>query len=116
MTAVVLHHGSVQLSHVSIAQTHWQKFKGLMLVRSLDASAGLLIDNCRSIHCCFMRIPIDVAFLDRERRIVHLIANMKPWRFSKYVPLAQMVLECPAGTIEEKGWRVGETLEIRESS
>lgn len=112
MTLIVSKGGRIALRNVQSATTHWQKFKGLMLVGSLGPDDGLLIENCRSIHCCFMKIAIDVVFLSADGHVVHLIRNMQPWRFSKYVRHAADVLECCAGTIEKCQWRMGDILEI----
>jgi uncharacterized membrane protein (UPF0127 family) len=110
MTLIVRRNGQVALRYVEVANTHWQKFKGLMFVKSLGADEGLLIEDCRAIHCCFMKIPIDVVYVSADGHIVHLISSMQPWRFSKYVKEASRVLECHAGTIAQQGWSIGDVL------
>jgi uncharacterized membrane protein (UPF0127 family) len=101
------------LANVKRADSHWQKLWGLMFKRSLPASEALLLDNCRSIHSCFMRINIDVIFVDKSGTIVYLIDNMQPWQFSKFVRRGRAVLECPPGTIQRHGLQINDKLTLR---
>lgn len=75
------------------------RFMGLMGRRSLVSGEGMHISPCNSIHTFFMRIPIDVAFLDVEGLIVKQIPAMPPWRVSSVYFKAHSVLELPAGTL-----------------
>lgn len=78
--------------------------------RTLAADEGLLIEPCSSIHTMFMRFPIDVIFLDEERRVVK-IATVPPFRASLGRG-SRSVLEAPAGTAERSGLRVGDALRL----
>ena len=52
-----------------------------------------------TIHTCFMRFPIDVLFLDEEKRVVDLALNVKPWTLSvRPREAANYVVELPAGS------------------
>lgn len=53
------------------------------------------------IHMCFMKFPIDAVFLDADGRVLRVLANLKPWRFSPWVPGARGVLELPAGRADK---------------
>ena len=55
------------------------RLAGLMGKKEIGGNA-LWFPDCRSIHTCFMRIPIDVAFLDRERRVVRKLERLRAWR------------------------------------
>lgn len=65
---------------VEVARTSFERMRGLLGRASLPPGRGLLIERCRAIHTCFMRFPIDAAFLDRENRIVRLVRNIRPGR------------------------------------
>jgi uncharacterized membrane protein (UPF0127 family) len=56
-----------------------------------------------------MRFPIDVVFLDGERRIVAVRRALKPWRFAA-AKGARSVLELPAGECERLGLAEGDAL------
>ncbi|MBX7115594.1 MAG: DUF192 domain-containing protein [Myxococcaceae bacterium] len=71
---------------------------------------GLVIERCNSIHTFFMRLPIDVAFLDAARKVVQIYPALPPWRVSGIHFSAQSVLELPAGVLAASGTQVGDTL------
>ncbi|QSO48167.1 DUF192 domain-containing protein [Alicyclobacillus mengziensis] len=106
--------GRVIVSNLRLAETHWEKFRGLMLDTSLQPDEALLIRKCKAIHCCFMKIPIDVLFVDDEGRITHIIPEMRPWTFSPVVRKADDVIECYPGTVARTGLQVGHQLRIVE--
>ena len=92
-----------------IASSFVARFRGLMLTASLAPGTGLLFPRTSSVHTHFMRYPIDVVFLDRERRVVSIRHRLRPWRFASARGAAS-VLELPAGTCARVGLTVGETL------
>ena len=55
-----------------------------------------MIKPCNSVHCFFMKFPIDVIFLDKEDRVMHIAGNMKPGRISPVVKRAKYVVEANA--------------------
>src|SRR4051812_41339929 len=87
---------------VRAADNVWTRFVGLMLRGSLADGDGLQITPCSSIHMFFMRIPLDVVYMDRGGRVVKTVANLRPWRVSA-ARGAKSVLELPVGTIAESG-------------
>jgi uncharacterized membrane protein (UPF0127 family) len=87
-----------------------QRFVGLMGRRDLPIGHGLLIVPCNSIHTFFMRIAIDVAFLDRDRRIIRLYRALPPWRATPVYFKARWVLELPAGVLAGSGTEEGDEL------
>ena len=86
------------------------RFVGLMGRKSLAFGEGLHIVPCNSIHTFFMRIPIDVAFLDRDGVIVKQFLALPPWRATSVYFQAKSVLELPAGTLEASGTQEGDRL------
>jgi uncharacterized protein len=112
MGTVETQDGRLVVRHLKVAASHWAKLKGLMFKRSLRLGEALLIEQCKSIHCCFMRFSIDVLFLGKGGEIMHLVERMRPWSFSRYVVGADDVLECFPGTIEKYKLTVGQKLYI----
>ncbi|NOK14266.1 DUF192 domain-containing protein [Corallococcus exercitus] len=92
------------------AESFVQRFQGLMGRASLPMGGGMHIEPCNSIHTFFMRIPIDVAFLDAEGRIVKQLSAMPPWRTSSIYFKARSVLELPAGVLGASGTQEGDRL------
>ncbi|WP_164006680.1 DUF192 domain-containing protein [Pyxidicoccus trucidator] len=86
------------------------RFKGLMGRRSLAVGEGMHIVPCNSIHTFFMRIPIDVVFLDRQGVIVKQLPALPPWRATSVYFQSRSVLELPAGVLEASGTQEGDRL------
>ena len=85
--------------HAYVAAGFLPRLLGLMFRRDLQSGEGLLITRCNAIHTCFMRFPIDVAFLDRDGAVVRIVRNIKPWRLFVFGGRnACQVLEVRAGT------------------
>ena len=85
---------------------------GLMFRRALEPGQGMWIAPCNGIHMFFMNFPIDALFLDRERRLVRVCPNLKPWRMVPIVFGAHSVLELPANTVAGLDLERGEPLSI----
>jgi uncharacterized membrane protein (UPF0127 family) len=92
------------------AESFGDRFVGLMGRRSLAFGEGLHIVPCNSIHTFFMRIPIDVVFLDRGGVIVKQFLALPPWRATSVYFQAKSVLELPAGTLQASGTQEGDRL------
>lgn len=70
---------SNQRIHATVAQTLWQRTRGLLGRPCPAKGHGLLIERCHAVHTVGMAYPIDVVFLDRFFSIVR-IATVPPMR------------------------------------
>ena len=104
--------GAVLGERVTIARTLWARTRGLMLQSRLPEGTGLIIDPCSSIHTFWMRIPIDVVYLDRARMVVRTDEAMRPWRIGPLRTGGRMVLELPVGAIARTGTRAGDRIRL----
>ena len=95
-----------------VAQGMLRRGLGLMGRRGWAGSDGMVLTGCNSIHTFFMRMPIDVVYLDKSNRVLRADATMKPWRFGPIVWKAKTVVELPAGTIERTGTKAGDLLQV----
>jgi len=107
---VDLNSGVRVADRLQIAATFSQRLLGLMGRRSLDPGEGLLLLKCRSVHTCFMRFPIDVAYLDEDMWVLAVHEEVQPWRFLRAVEMGEHTLELPAGTLRHLGVKVGHRL------
>lgn len=57
-----------------------------------------------AIHTCFMRFPIDVAWLDKRKVVVDARKNVKPWHHVVPKKKAKYIVEMPAGSIVKLGY------------
>jgi uncharacterized membrane protein (UPF0127 family) len=104
--------GTTVARAVSMADTPWQRFMGLMGRRELAADAGLCLRPCSSIHMFFMRIAVDAVFLDKDGVVVRIYPSLRPWRVTRVVRKAKSCIELPAGTLATAGVRVGDRLTL----
>jgi uncharacterized protein len=88
--------------------------RGLLGRQGLAPGEGMLIHPAPSVMTLFMRFPIDVVFLDRHKRIVKIVATLRPWKIAS-ARRAIAALELPAGAAEEMGLRPGMLLAIEEN-
>jgi uncharacterized membrane protein (UPF0127 family) len=73
----------------------------------------MLIDAAPSVHMFFMRFPIDVVFLDRDRKVVRVVHGLRPWRVAG-ARRAVAALELPAGAAAEAGVQEGDVLSLED--
>jgi len=98
--------------HGELARSFMARGRGLMGRVALPDSYALIIYPEWSIHTFFMRVPIDVLFVDRADRVVGLREAMPPSRpFAGVSPLrGRYVIEMPAGVIANTGTLIGDQL------
>ena len=77
---------------VKIAKRFSERFMGLMGKTSLPDKEGLFFSNCNSIHCFFMKMPIDVIYLDKKYTVLDK-ETVQPWHIGKIVHHAAHILE-----------------------
>jgi len=94
-----------------LATSFASRFRGLIGVAQLPPGNGLLLPGTSSVHTHFMRFPIDVVFLDSDRRIVSVVKALRPWRLAA-AKSAASVLELAAGESERLELHEGEALHV----
>jgi len=96
-----------------------QRAKGLMFREEMAANKGMLfLFEEEANHSFWMknvRFPIDILWLDREKRIVHMVKRVPPCKKDPcptYSPVrpSVYVLELSAGKTDEMGLKPGDRL------
>lgn len=95
------------------ADSFLKRLKGLMFTKELPEQDALHIIPCNEIHMFFMNYSIDVLYLDREKKIVHMDEGMQPGKIGKKVKNAVSVVELPNGWIKTKSIKIGQTVELK---
>jgi uncharacterized protein len=98
--------------HIEVAETSLSRVIGLLGKHCLGPGAGLLIYPSQSIHTVAMHFPIDVIFVGRDWRVVHLRPAMVPYRLTGFHWRARCVIEVPSGTIAETFTCIGDQLSV----
>lgn len=103
------HSKKIILPYVKKTKSFFERARGLLGYTVLGEGEGLLIVPCSSVHTFFMKMPIDVVFLNRDNIIVKMKRNLKPQRFVMSRK-ASSVLEIKAGQTDRSGLKTGDHL------
>jgi uncharacterized protein len=87
---------------LEVATSYRARTKGLLGRDSVDGA--ILLSPANGVHTFRMRIPIDVAYLDRDLNVI-AVHTMKPWRLGLPRLRSRHVLESEAGAM--RGWGLG---------
>lgn len=96
---------------VKVATTSAELSRGLSGAQGLAPNEGMLFVFRReakwSIWMKDMKIPIDIIWLDKGKKVVYIVKNAQPDSYpqEKFAPKtdAQYVLELAAGTVDSRG-------------
>ncbi|MEU2241590.1 DUF192 domain-containing protein [Streptomyces sp. NPDC018338] len=95
---------------LEVAASYRARRRGLL---GRDGIAGaMLITPTNSVHTFGMRFAIDVAYLDRELRVLSVV-TMRPGRLGMVRPRGRHVLEAEAGAMAGWGLRPGASVQVR---
>ncbi|MFE6526057.1 DUF192 domain-containing protein [Streptomyces sp. NPDC057794] len=94
---------------LEIAASYRARTKGLLGRDAVDGA--ILLSPASSVHTFRMRMPIDVAYLDRELRVI-AVRTMRPGRLGMPRLRARHVVEAAAGAMREWGVRKGTRMEV----
>jgi len=103
---------------VEVVATPAKRRKGLMYRREMGRREGMLFvfpeEEKRTFWMKNTYLPLDIIYLDRERRVVSISKGAKPLSTSRYPSEgpAMYVLEVLAGVAGELGVQKGQQLEV----
>lgn len=106
---------------VEIAADDEMRARGLMYRDHLDPGRGMLFvfprDDVFSFWMKNTRIPLDMIWIDANRRVVGILANVPPCRVEdcpSYGPgvIARYVLEVGGGESARRGLKIGDSLQF----
>nr|BFD82957.1 DUF192 domain-containing protein [Streptomyces sp. Xyl84] len=89
---------------LELATSYRARTRGLLGRDAVDGA--LLLSPAGSIHTFGMRVPIDVAYLDRGLRVLAVV-TMRPGRLGRPRLRSRHVLEAAAGAMARWGVRAG---------
>jgi uncharacterized protein len=104
------------LDGADIADTFFSRFRGLMLKKNLKRGLILKIPAGRgrrgsAIHMFFMRIPLDLVFLDEEKVVVDTV-TLKPWQTYTPKSPSRYVIEFKTGVLTKSSTQIGDKLDF----
>ena len=103
---------TVVADQASMADGLLRRMRGLIGRRTLDRGEGLVLGPCSGVHMFFMRIPLDVVFVNRHNQVVCSVSGLPAWTMLPWVPGAARAVEVPVGTVHETRTAIGDLLSI----
>ena len=90
------------------------KFVGLMFSKKQKKSLIFKFNKeiIIHLHMFFVFYPIDVLFLDKNKIVVDIKENFKPFTFYKSKKKAMYAVELPNGIIKRTKTEIGDKIEI----
>jgi len=105
----VLRDGQV-LAAADLADFFTDRTRGL--IGRSDFDGAMILPRTRSVHSFGVRFPLDVAFLDKEMKVLSMV-RLSRWRITMPRMRASQVIEAKAGSFDRWGLRLGDQLEFR---
>jgi uncharacterized membrane protein (UPF0127 family) len=105
----VLRDGQV-LAAADLAGSFVERARGLIAKKTYDGV--MILPRTRSVHSFGVRFPLDVAFLDKEMKVLAMV-RLARWRITMPRLRANQVLEAKAGSFDRWGLGLGDRLEFR---
>ncbi|MDR5658925.1 DUF192 domain-containing protein [Serpentinicella sp. ANB-PHB4] len=96
-------------SKVVLANTFWGRLKGLLGRENLEIGEGIVLYPCNAIHCFGMKFNIDLIFLDKNKKVIKMLKNIKPNERASCKE-ASYVVELKSGSLTSKEIDMGDTL------
>lgn len=108
--------GTTLASSAELATTYAQRRQGLLGRSSLEEGEGLIIRPCKGVHSFGMKFPIDVAYVSKGGKVIHIISPLLPNRLGPLTLRAAWVLELPQGSLLRTETVFGDTLVILQAN
>ena len=96
---------------IDVADSSAKRRTGLLKHKGLAPGEGLWIVPCESVHTFFMKFPIDLVYLGKDRKVRKVRHAVKPWRMSACWS-AHSILELPAGMAAQTGTLAGDQVGV----
>ena len=92
----------------------FSKFTGLMFSKKRNKALIFKFNKEKniSLHMLFVFYPIDVLFLDKNKIIVDIKENFKPFTFYKSRKKAMYAIELPNGIIKKTKTETGDKIKF----
>jgi len=94
---------------VEHAETFAARLVGLAGRKRIPDGYALVFPRCKSIHTCFMRVPIDAAYIDCAGAVL-ACETIEPWKLGHAPKGTYGVVECRAGYLEQHSVRLGDEI------
>jgi len=89
-----------------------ERMLGFLPREAIAPEEGLWFEGCAAVHTVGMRVPLDIVFLDGDKRVVKTVPNVPPHKLYVGAPRAHTVAEFGPGFLSANPLREGAQLEL----
>ena len=118
MLSVLKYNGIEIAKNVEFARTTLSQSLGLMFRKKIPTGYSMIFflkkPSAVNVHMLFVFFPIDIIFLNEEKKVCHF-SRLKPWVGFKAIKNIKYLLEMKAGTVDRFNLTVGGQIEFDES-
>ncbi|HVJ07453.1 MAG TPA: DUF192 domain-containing protein [Acidisarcina sp.] len=97
---------------VAAADTIFARLRGLIGRLRLKFDEGIWVVPSRGVHTLGVLFPLDLIYLDKDHRVIHIIEYFPTFRIAPLRTQAASVLELPTHTIYSSQTQAGDQLVI----
>jgi len=96
-------------------RTVLSKFRGLMFRKKTDKALIFIFSQEKiiSIHMLFVFFPIDVLWLDKNKKVVQIKEHFNPFTLCKAKKAAKYLIELPVNTIKSSRTEIADTINFK---
>ncbi|MCD6379793.1 DUF192 domain-containing protein [bacterium] len=92
--------------------SNFQKILRHINKHGIPNSCALWLFPCSGIYTVGMKKPVDIIFINKDRKIVKMLRNFPPGCFAESTSGAIGALELPPNTLTETNSHTGDTIEL----
>ena len=96
-------------------KSEWQKTRGLMLAKKIIDTGLIFVfkqEKIITLHMFLVFFPIDVLWLDHNKKVVDMKEHFKPFTIILSKRPALYIVELPDGVIKKSGTKIGDVVEF----
>ena len=86
------------------------KARGLMFSKEKNLIFTFKNERIVALHMMFVFFPIDLLFLDKNRKVVEIKKNFRPWTFYTPKKKGMYVIELKSGSVAGSKTKVGDLI------
>ncbi|MHB1457902.1 MAG: DUF192 domain-containing protein [Armatimonadota bacterium] len=110
MKILIKRNGIIIADRIERAGSLMSQLKGLIGRRKFENGSAMIFPGCKQIHTFFMQFPIDILFVDKNRKVIKIIEKFQPGKISAYIGDSADVIELPSHTIYDCRITIGDEL------
>lgn len=107
---------TVLVKRFKFCKSEFSKIMGLMFTRRMKQALVFVFkkESIQHIHMFFVWYPIDVLWLDKNKKVVQLKENLQPFRIILAKKPAKYIIELEYGKIKRSKTEVYDQISLKE--